>query len=222
MTGISAGPGPSRPAIVVARSCRSVPMTSPVVDSFDRREEARQHRVDVGARHRELGRPEVVHRMTERVDAVAVDVRDRAGAAQQEVAVDEGDADGVARLQRTIERHLARPQARRGAPSERIPGRGTRRRASSPRPGSKPDMTSGVAIGRSIVPRSSRPPTPATAVAPTSRASQARSANGRFQFSARGTPPPGFRGVSGNSSARARPPAAASSSAARPSSPRSA
>ena len=38
--------------------------------------------------------------MAERVDAVAVDVRDRAGGAEREVAADEADADGVARRKR--------------------------------------------------------------------------------------------------------------------------
>ena len=33
-TGISAGPGPSVPAIVVARSCCTVPITSPVLAIF--------------------------------------------------------------------------------------------------------------------------------------------------------------------------------------------
>ena len=32
--GIIRGAGPSLPAMAVARSCRNVPMTSPVVDSF--------------------------------------------------------------------------------------------------------------------------------------------------------------------------------------------
>ena len=38
--------------------------------------------------------------MAERVDAIAVDVRHRAGAAELQIAADEHDADRVARLQR--------------------------------------------------------------------------------------------------------------------------
>ena len=45
--------------------------------------------------------------MAERVDAVAVDVRDRAGAAELQIAADEHDADRVARLERALERLLA-------------------------------------------------------------------------------------------------------------------
>src|SRR5262245_57308627 len=35
VTGIMRGPAPRRPAIAVARSCRNVPMTSPVLDSLN-------------------------------------------------------------------------------------------------------------------------------------------------------------------------------------------
>ena len=35
LTGIIRGPGPNRPAMVVARSCRNVPITSPVVESLN-------------------------------------------------------------------------------------------------------------------------------------------------------------------------------------------
>ena len=116
-----------------------------------RRKQARQHRVDVGARHRELGRAQVVHRMAEGVDAVAVDVRDRAGAAEQQIAGDEVHADGIARLERAVERHQSRgrrrrcraavgtkPWSRKAAPSV------------SATSAEKPDITSGVAMGRSI------------------------------------------------------------------------
>ena len=34
VTGIIFGPGPSRPAMATARSCRNDPITSPVVESF--------------------------------------------------------------------------------------------------------------------------------------------------------------------------------------------
>ena len=65
--------------------------------------------------------------------------------------------------------------------------------------GSKPDITSGVAIGRSSVPTcmSGRPAMPLT---PTSCASFGRSANGRFQLSARRNASVRFSGVSGKSS----------------------
>ena len=53
----------------------------------------------------------------------------------------------------------------------------------SARSGSKPDITSGVAIGRSSVPNW-LPPRPATAVMPVNSVSFGRSANGRFQASA--------------------------------------
>ena len=49
--------------------------------------------------------------MAERVDVVAVDVRDGTGAAHLQVAVDQHHADRIARLQRTVERHLAGAQA---------------------------------------------------------------------------------------------------------------
>src|SRR5471030_3165934 len=45
--------------------------------------------------------------MTEGINPVVVYVGDRAGSAQLQIAVDEHDADGVARLERSIERHLA-------------------------------------------------------------------------------------------------------------------
>ena len=63
-----------------------------------------------GARHRELRRPEVVERMAERVDAIAVDVGHRAGGAELEVAAQQRDADGVARLERRPSRR-APPRA---------------------------------------------------------------------------------------------------------------
>ena len=56
--------------------------------------------MDVRARHRELGRAEVEEGMAERVDAVAVDVRDRAGGAHLEIAADQGDANRVAFAER--------------------------------------------------------------------------------------------------------------------------
>ena len=72
--------------MAVARSCRNVPIISPVVESFIDENRLGSTRVDVRARHRELGRPEVVHRVPERVHAIAVDVRDGAGAAEQQIA----------------------------------------------------------------------------------------------------------------------------------------
>ncbi len=70
----------------------------------------------------------------------------------------------------------------------------------SARSGSKPDMTSGVAIGRSSVP--SAPPAAATRPSPPIpkyRASSGRSANGRFQLSALRNAAVRFSRVSGNS-----------------------
>ena len=123
--------------------------------------------------------------MAERVDAIAVDVRDRAGAAELQIAADEHHADGVARLERTVERHLAGAHAgARRRRSGRSPARGTRRRAGRRRPGSKPDITSGVAIGRSSVPSSSAAEPGDAARRRRAAASPGRSANGRFQLSA--------------------------------------
>ena len=62
--------------------------------------QARQQGLDPGPRHRELGRAEVEERMAERVDAPAVDVGDRAGGAEGQVAADQADADRVAWRQR--------------------------------------------------------------------------------------------------------------------------
>ena len=103
--------------------------------------------------------------------------------AEQEIAGDEGHADGVARLERPVEGHLAGPRPGGAAPSARSPDRGTPRRACPRDPGSKPDITSGVAIGRSIV-RDLAAAEAGDAAAPTNCASSGRSANGRFQFSA--------------------------------------
>ena len=94
-----AGPLPSVPAMVVARSCEMVPMTSPVLAIFCERLQARQHDVHVGARQRELRRAEAVERMAEGIHAIAVDVGDRAGRAELEVAAHQRDADRIARAQ---------------------------------------------------------------------------------------------------------------------------
>ena len=80
-----------------------------------RREEAGQHRIDVRSSHRELGGPQVVHRVAERVDALAVDVRDGAGAAELQIAVEEHHADRVARFRRAVVRHFSRSRPRRRA-----------------------------------------------------------------------------------------------------------
>ncbi len=53
--------------------------------------------------------------MPERVHLVAVDVRHRAGRAKPQVAADEHDANRVARLERSLERHLARAKSARAA-----------------------------------------------------------------------------------------------------------
>ena len=166
VTGIMRGPGPEpagdrRRAILDERA-----------DDFargrqlHRREQARQHGVDVGARHRELGRPEVVHRMAERVDAVAVDVRHGAGAAQLQVAARRASRrrrrPASAALRTASRRRAVRRRCRR---SGRSPARGTRCRRSRRAPARSPDITSGVAIGRSSVP-SWPPPSPATALTP--------------------------------------------------------
>src|SRR6185369_4522168 len=79
------------------------------------RSEAWKHRVHVRARHRELSRPEVVHRVAECVDAVAVDVSDRAGGTKLEIARQEVHADGVARFERSFKRHLAAGRAAKTA-----------------------------------------------------------------------------------------------------------
>ena len=65
-----------------------------------RRHQARQHDVDIGLRQRKLGRAEVVHRVAEAVDPVAVDVGDGAGGAEHEVAGQQRDAHRVAGPQR--------------------------------------------------------------------------------------------------------------------------
>ena len=75
----------------------------------------------------------------------------------------------------------ARP-APAAAPIGRKPALRKVEASTSPILASKPDMTSGVAIGLSMVPIS--PPKPLTLDTPTSCASLGRSANGRFQFSA--------------------------------------
>ena len=87
-TGIIAGPLPSVPAMAVARSCCTVPITS------------RQRRVDVCAGHRERRRPEIEERMAECVDAIAVDVRHRAGCAEIRVTRQQRYAHRIARPKR--------------------------------------------------------------------------------------------------------------------------
>ena len=93
--------------MVVARSCCTVPMTSPVLAIFIELTQARQHGEHVRARHRELRRAQTVERMAERVDAVAVDVGDRAGGAELQVAAHERDADRIAGPQRRAARRCA-------------------------------------------------------------------------------------------------------------------
>ena len=78
---------------------------------LERRKQTGKDRIDVRPCHREFGRAQVVQRMAECVHAVAVDVRDRAGAAHLQIPVHEHHADGVTRLQRSIERHLAGTRA---------------------------------------------------------------------------------------------------------------
>ena len=51
--GIIDGPGPSVPAMVVARSCCTMPMTSPVLAIFIELDEAGQDGDDVRPGHRE-------------------------------------------------------------------------------------------------------------------------------------------------------------------------
>ena len=65
---------------------------------LERRHQAGQQRVDVGARHRERRRAEIEERMAERIDAIAVHVRHRAGGAHLAVAAEQRDADRIARL----------------------------------------------------------------------------------------------------------------------------
>ena len=116
-----------------------------------RADQRRQHRDDVGPRHRERGRPEVVERMAEGVDAVAVHLGDRAGGAEREVARQQRHADGVAGRQR------GRPRPAVAARRGRAPGpRRSRRSAGSAparraRRATKPLETSGTAIGRRSV-----------------------------------------------------------------------
>ncbi len=66
---------------------------------LERGHQAGQRGVDVGAGHREGGGAEVEKRMTEGVDAVAVDVRDRAGGTHLAIAAQERDADRIAGTQ---------------------------------------------------------------------------------------------------------------------------
>ena len=91
--------------------------------------------------------------MAERVDLVAVEMRHRAGGAELQVAGDEHHADGIARLERAVVRHLARARSPAAAlPMGRKPCSRKAPPSVSARSGSKPDITSGVAIGRSSVP----------------------------------------------------------------------
>ena len=73
------------------------------------RHQAREDRVDVGARHRELGGSEIVEGVPERVDLVAVDVGDRAGRAHVDVSAGERDADGIALAERPGRHRRLRP-----------------------------------------------------------------------------------------------------------------
>ena len=79
-----------------------------------RGEQARQDRVDVGPRHRKLRRSDVVQGVAEGIHAIAVDMRDGSRAAEEKVAVDEGDPDGIAGLERAVERHVAGTRPYRG------------------------------------------------------------------------------------------------------------
>ena len=93
--GIIAGPGPSVPAMVVARSCCMMPITSPVLAIFIELERLGSTVMHVCTRHRELRRTEAVERMAERVHAVAVHFGDRSGRTDLEVAVHQRDADRI-------------------------------------------------------------------------------------------------------------------------------
>ena len=164
-----------------------------------RREQARQHGVDVRARHRELGRPEVVHRVAEGVDAIAVDVGHRAGGAELQVAADEHHADRVARLQRPVERHLAGAQAG-GAAAGRDEALIAERAAETFGRARARSRTSRAAWRSAAAAcRAAPPPRPATALTPVQLRVVGPSANGRFQLSALRNAAVRFSRVSGNS-----------------------
>ena len=100
LIGMSVGPGAER-----ARDRRGAILRDRADDlagarDLRRAQQARQHDVHVGARHRELRRAQAIERMTERVDAIAVDLGDRAGGAELQVAAHQRDADRIARAQR--------------------------------------------------------------------------------------------------------------------------
>ena len=123
--------------------------------------------------------------MTERVDAVAVDVGHGAGGAELEVAAHERDADRIA----GSERRRRAPQpllcASRGASDEEPAITGTKpwsRNAAatgSITAESNPPSVSGVAIGRSSVPMPAL-----TEPSPNTCTSFGLSANGRIQLKA--------------------------------------
>ncbi len=93
--------------MVVARSCRYGSDDLAGARELHRREQAGKHGVDVSAGHRKFGRSEAIHRMTKRVHLVAVDMGDRARAAEHQVAPDQHHADSVARFQRPFVRLFA-------------------------------------------------------------------------------------------------------------------
>ena len=109
VTGISDGAGPSRPAIAVARSCCTVPTTSPKLASL--LDDIRLGSTTCTSA-RVIGNcvgPEVVERVAERIDAIAVDVRHGAGGAELEIAGQQSHADRVAGLQRPRVRRRMTP-----------------------------------------------------------------------------------------------------------------
>ena len=152
-TGTSAGPDPSVPAIVVARSLLHGADHLAGAGDFHRVGQAWQQRVHVGTRHRKLRRAEAVERMTEGVNAAALDVCNRAGRADLEIAAHERNANRITRAKRLWSRAVSLRERRH---------RGARHHGNEPRslnadaigsmtPGSNPPRVSGVAIGRSNV-----------------------------------------------------------------------
>ena len=118
-------------------------------------EQARNHRHDVRARHRQLRRAEVEEGVAEGEHARALDARHGAGGAERQVAAHEADADGVTGLKRarSMPRRSPRRPSRCRMP-EPPPETGAKPAAANvsdnhaPIGVEKPAIESGVAIGR--------------------------------------------------------------------------
>ena len=138
-----------------------MPITSPVLAIFI--ELARLgSSVHVGTRHRKLRRAEAVERMTEGVNAAALDVCNRAGRADLEIAAHERNANRITRAKRLWSRAVSlRERRHRGARHHgNEPPIVERRRNRIDDAGVEPPRVSGVAIGRSNVPRPALRPVP--------------------------------------------------------------